>query len=202
MAENGVDERWEEFLNPAILRSKLISASIYLAAFQMLKDSIVDRLKSFYTFGFDENGDRVDPQYEHEVLGRNRSTLYASLSWLAERGVIEQIDLDTFEKLKACRNDIAHNMPQLALPGSESAHLALFPDLITLLNKVETWWILNVEIPTNEDFDGAEIDGKGIVPGSIMTVKMMLDIAMGSEAEASAYLKAFRERRHGPAFDP
>jgi hypothetical protein len=40
--------------------------------------------------------------------------------------------------------------------------------------------------PTNEDFDGEEIDEAGITPGPIMTVKMMLDIALGSKAEANA----------------
>src|ERR1017187_8409934 len=84
MAKNGVDQSWEECLTPEILRNKLISASLYLAAFEMLKDSVVGRLRSFYTFGYDKNGDRIDPQYEQRVLNRNRSTLYASLSWLAE----------------------------------------------------------------------------------------------------------------------
>src|SRR5713226_8484536 len=119
MAKNSVDESWEEFLTPEVLRNKLISASIYLAAFQMLKDSIVGHLKSFYTFGFDKDGDLIDPKYEREVLSRNRSVLYASLSWLAESGAIDEKDLGTFEKLKDCRNQIAHNMPQLALAGSK-----------------------------------------------------------------------------------
>jgi hypothetical protein len=198
MAKNGVDQSWEEFLTPEILRNKLISASLYLAAFEMLKDSVVGRLRSFYTFGYDKNGDRIDPQYEQRVLNRNRSTLYASLSWLAESGAIDQDDLGTFENLKECRNQIAHDMPQLVLAGSGFEYPALFPDLIALLQKIETWWILNVEIPTNEDFDGEEIDEAGIIPGPVMTVKMMLDIALGSEAEANAYLKALRERRQGP----
>ncbi|MBJ7278541.1 hypothetical protein JHC43_18835 [Marinobacter salarius] len=29
---------WEDFLNPEILKTKLISASIYLAAFEILKE--------------------------------------------------------------------------------------------------------------------------------------------------------------------
>src|ERR1039458_385518 len=55
MAKNGVDQSWEEFLTPEILRNKLISASLYLAAFEMLKDSVVGRR------GADErNGYRED----------------------------------------------------------------------------------------------------------------------------------------------
>ena len=51
------------------------------------------------------------------------------------------------------------------------------------------------DIPTNEDFDGAEIDEEGIIPGPLITVKLMVDIALGSDAEASTYLKAFPERQ-------
>lgn len=202
MGRDNIDQIWEEFLSPEVLRGKLISASIYLAAYEMLKDSIIGRLKDFYIFGFDEHRDRVDPRYKHEVLDRKPNVLYASLSWLQERGAIEQDDVATFEKLKACRNRIAHGMPRLAMAGSDFGHLDLFPDLFTLLKKVETWWIVNVEIPTNEDFDGVEIDQEGIIPGPIMMVKMMLDIALGSEAEATAYLKAFREQRRGTTAAP
>jgi hypothetical protein len=199
MATNNTSESWEEFLNPEVLRGKLISASLYLAAFEMLKGSIVNRIRDFYTFHFDEAGGHPDPKYDQEVLSRNRSTVYASISWLIERNAIDQSDVETFERLKDCRNRIAHEMAQLALPGGTFDHLTLFPDLVALLRKVETWWIVNVEIPTNEDFDGMEIDEAGIIPGPIMTVRMMLDIALGSEAEATAYLSAFRERRQGPA---
>lgn len=39
--------RWEDFLNPDVLRPKLISASIYLAAFELLKDAIIERIEDF-----------------------------------------------------------------------------------------------------------------------------------------------------------
>ena len=84
--------------------------------------------------------------YKQKVLSRNRSTLYASLSWLGEIGAIDQADLGTFEKPKESRNQIAHGMPQLVLAGPGFEYPALFPDLVALLRKVETWWIVNVQI--------------------------------------------------------
>jgi len=39
---------WEKFLNPDVLRQNLILASIYIAYFEILKDSIVDRPKEFF----------------------------------------------------------------------------------------------------------------------------------------------------------
>ena len=202
MGRDSIDQVWEEFLSPEVLRGKLITASLYLAAYEMLKNGIIGRLKDFYTFGFDGQGERIDPRYKHEVLGRSPSVLYASLSWLRERGAIGQDDFAKFEELKECRNRIAHDMLSLVITGADFGHLRLLSDLFALLKKVEAWWIVNVEIPTSEDFAGVEIDEEGIIPGSVMTVKMMLDIALGYEAEATAYLKAFREQRRGPTAPP
>jgi hypothetical protein len=168
-----VTKRWEEFLDPAILRGRLISSSVYLAAFELLKDSIVDRIKSFYCFGFDGNGFLHDPEYESEVLSRNRSPAYASLDWLREHDVIGDSDLATFERLKACRNRVAHEMPRLITGQASAEHLVIFPDVVALLRKVEVWWIVNMELPTNPDFNHAEINEDEIMPGSIITLKLI-----------------------------
>jgi hypothetical protein len=198
MAAKGTN-RWDEFLNPEALRGKLISASLYLAAYEMLRASIVDRLRDFYTFHYDETGGHPDAKYGREVLARNRSPVYASLSWLLDRAAIDQTDMVRYELLRDCRNRVAHDMAQVALHGGGSDHLTLFPVLVDLLQKIETWWILNVEIPSDEEFDGTDIDEAEIVPGPIMTIKMLLDIALGSESEAVAYLKVFREWQEGQA---
>lgn len=190
-----VVRNWEEFLNPAILRGKLISASIYLALFELLKDSVVDHIKSFFTSGFDQNGSTTDPKYHSEVLVRNPSRLYASLSWLHEHNVIDEKDIESFEQIKKTRNRVAHEMLQLATKHSKPDHLKELPVLIALLRKIEVWWILNVEIPTNPDFDGAEIDEDGILPGPLMAARIMTDVALGSEEEASRYLNALHESK-------
>jgi hypothetical protein len=189
---------WEEFLNPGLLRGKLISASIFLAAFAILKESIIGRIKDFCV-GFDTNGDIIDPKYQTDVLARNKSPLYASLSWLEEMKAIDAADMATFETLKACRNAIAHELPRLVGGNVVLDHLVLFPDLLSLLRKTELWWIVNVEIPTNPDFDGAEVDESGIIPGPVITLRLMTDIALGSEEESTFYFNEFKRLEGNPA---
>lgn len=82
MTESKVQKLWEDFLNPEVLRSNLIIASLYIAAFEFLKSTIVDRIRSIYVIGFDQNGLRIDPEYQTAVLLKNRSPVYASLEWL------------------------------------------------------------------------------------------------------------------------
>ena len=190
-----VTEKWEQFLDPRILRTKLIAASLYIAAFEMLKDSIVGRIRDFYTTGFDESGWIVDQKYAKEVLSRNKSPLYASLSWLRENDVIFEQDLEAFERIKSRRNAVAHSLPGIVTATASSDFIEVFPSLVALLRKIEVWWIVNVEIPTNPDFDNAEIDESGIVPGPLITVQIMLSIALGSDEESTQFLEAFRKAK-------
>src|ERR1700733_5374402 len=99
---------WEKFLNPDELRPALIAASVYIATFESLKATIVDRIKDFYTNGFDENGWRVEPAYTSKVLSRNSSPAHASLDWLKEMEVIDDADIATYGRVKELRNLLAH----------------------------------------------------------------------------------------------
>ncbi|GHU31568.1 hypothetical protein AGMMS50256_20250 [Betaproteobacteria bacterium] len=185
-----VTEQWEQLLTPAVMHERLISASLYITAFELLKESIVDRLRSFYIIGFDQDEDVIDERYKTAVLARNKSPLYASLDWLAENAVIDESDLKSFEQLKATRNSLAHELPSLVIGGADFKHVERFQDLIALLQKIEVWWIINLEIPVNPDFDGNEnINEEGIVPGPVLMLQMMLEVLSGNEE----LLKHYRE---------
>ena len=182
--------RWEELLNPEITRERLISASLYIAAFEILKQSICDRIRDFYCFGFGVSGDLVDPKYQSEVLSRNRSRLHASLSWLQEHDVLEASDIEAFERVKGARNALAHNLQALVLGQVPPSHVQVFPELVELIRKIETWWLINVEIPTNPDFDGQEILEDQVVPGPVIMLQLMLEVASGNSEFLNRYKRA------------
>ncbi len=174
------------------MRPKLIAASIFIAAFELLKSSIVDRIADFYRMGLEWN-QRDRQEYESKVLSRNRSVVYASLDWLAERAAINNEDLAVFERVKQCRNTVAHEL--LSVVGGTGAPPDFdqrFENMVNLLKKIETWWIREVEIPTDPDLAGQEIDEKGIVPGSVMMLQVLCDIALGDQERSRFYLDGFR----------
>jgi hypothetical protein len=163
---NDTADKWERFLDPDIVRPSLFLATMFITAFEILQDSIVDDLRGFYTTGFDENGLIVDSEYKSRVLSKNRSPLYASLQWLRENDAINDEDLANFERLKKTRNLLAHELFGVVSGQVESSHEAQFDVLVALLRKIGVWWVVNVEMPINPDFDEQEIDEEGIVPGS------------------------------------
>ncbi|MHB0873818.1 MAG: hypothetical protein ACYCQH_11545 [Acidithiobacillus ferrooxidans] len=174
-------EKWEQLLTPSIMQERLISASLYITAFEILKESIIGRIRSFYIVGFDADSDTISAKYDTAVLSRNKSPLYASLDWLSENEAIDQNDLQSFECIKAVRNSLAHDLPSLVINGADFKHVDGFQELVALLRKIEVWWVANFEIPVNPDFDGKEIDEEGIVPGPVLIIQMMLEVLSGNE---------------------
>lgn len=174
-------EQWERLLTPAVMQEKLVSASLYIAAYDLLKDSIIGRIRSFYMVGFSENGEIVGERYETAVVVRNKRILYASLDWLVENKVIDKSDCEAFERIKNTRNILAHELLAIVTTGKDVDYIERFQELASLLRKIELWWVVNVEIPVNPDFDGKEIDEQGIVPGPVLMLQMMLEVASGNE---------------------
>lgn len=186
---------WENFLNPEILRTKLIVASLFITAFEILKGCIIGHIRDFFTNGFNENGLIVNEKYKIEVLNRNKSQLYASLAWLKDMNVINSDDIEKFDKIKQCRNELAHEMTKFITKRPKNDPLPLFSEIIDLLHKIEKWWILNVEIPTDPDLNDREINEEGIITESMITLRLLFDIALGSEEESKFYYNEFIKRK-------
>ncbi|NKE72845.1 hypothetical protein [Candidatus Manganitrophus noduliformans] len=180
-------------MNPEVMRPRLMAASIYIAGFQALRDSVVGRIRDFFWVGFDKSGDKIDPKYMSDVLSRNKSPLYASLDWLKEMNAINDHDLSTFDRVKACRNTLAHKLfSALGTEGLPADFEQCFTDMVSLLRKIEVWWITNVDIPTNPDYDGSDIDEDGLIPGPVMGMQLLFDIALGDDKQSKFYYNQFR----------
>ncbi|WP_080493146.1 hypothetical protein [Burkholderia ubonensis] len=182
-------EQWEQLLTPSVMQNRLISVSLYITAFELLKESVVGRIRDFYNIGLCHGDDNVSDEYRENVLARNKSALYASLDWLLEHQAIDDTDIGSFERIKLTRNKLAHELPSIVIGGENIDHVAIFQDLATLLRKVEIWWVVNVEIPTNPDFDGQEVDQAEITPGPVLMLQMMLEVLSGNEELLKHYQK-------------
>jgi hypothetical protein len=199
-------ESWERFLNPDELRPTLMLSSIYISTFEILKDVIISRIKDFYWRGFDENGDIIDPKYQSDVLAKNSSPLYASILWLKEAEAISDSDIELFNQIKKRRNDIAHEMFRMLSEGLPVDFAERFNDMVSLVSKIEKWWIINVELETGPivldsenklvEVNIDDIDLDGIIPGPIASLRMLIDIAIGTDEQSRYYFNEFIKATH------
>ncbi|EOR05156.1 hypothetical protein [Acinetobacter genomosp. 15BJ] len=188
-----VKASWERALHPTTLKTNIITASIFSMAFEILKSSIIEKIESFFTNGFNENGMIVDPEYKEKVLSLNRSPLYASLKWLQDMDVINDNDLERFEHIKRCRNTLTHEMLTFASSGVDFDVTEAFDEMIGLLRKIEIWWFENLEMAITPEAYPEDLDLDQVIPGPVWTLQMLIDVALGPEEVARKYYDYFVE---------
>lgn len=123
--------------------------------------------------------------------------MYASLKWLKNMDAIDAADIDIFNEIKVFRNELVHEIVDYISKNPEKDILPLISKITDLLDKIEGWWILNVEIPTDPDLYDKEIDEQGIMPGPIMAIRLLIDISLGTEEESKFYYSEYLKRRKG-----
>lgn len=189
MSPQKAKEKWKNFLNPDILKSSLIIYSIFITVFEILKQQVIERIRYFYVDGFVGDNLIINEKYNKEVLSRHKNALYASLEWHLEKGIISKEDIELFHELRKQRNKLAHEMTTVIFEGNNDSIIVNLEKMINLLKKIELWWIMNVEIPTDPDIniDIDDMDIEHIIPGSIMIIQLLLEIALNEGEEEKKY---------------
>ena len=75
MDEN-IQKSWERFLNPESLKENLVISSLYITSFEILKDSIISKIKDFFIEGIDEKGFIYSQKYNKEVLSLDNKNVH------------------------------------------------------------------------------------------------------------------------------
>ena len=182
---------WERSLHPETLKTNIITASIFSMAFEMLKSSIVEKIEGFFSDGFDQNEAIISPEYKEKVLSLNRSPVYASLGWLQDMDAINDEDMGRFEYVKKCRNTLTHEMLSFAYSGVDFNVAEAFDEMVILLRKIEMWWFEHFEMVIDPESYSEDLDLDQVIPGSVWSLQMLIDVALGPEEEAEKYYDLF-----------
>ncbi|MDP2173250.1 MAG: hypothetical protein Q8J62_05705 [Candidatus Cloacimonadaceae bacterium] len=188
-----VQNKWEKFLNPDELKPYLLFCSLFITCYEMLKETFIERLVVFYTEGFDESGFKTGSDYKEKVLSLDdkKRHLQASINWHIQNAIIDENDVKAFNRITECRNTITHRLLSSYVESLNEDLGHIFNDIVNLIYKVEKWWIINFELEIQQIEDADEIDYEGIMPGAIMTIKLLVDIALGDKEESEFYYKEF-----------
>lgn len=186
-------DTWIQFLDPENLKNNLMVSSLFIATFESFKDYVVEEVEFFFHIGYRDGQDIFDPKYKTEVKSKDKSILKATLLWLVdEMGAINNEDLQIFEDLREYRNKLSHELMSLLFEGLSEELPTKLLQLINLRIKIEKWWVLNIEIPTNPDFDSnSEIKEEDITTSSQMFNRIILDMLFGDEKTSSYYKNEF-----------
>lgn len=185
---------WSTILNPENLKGNLMFASLYVALFESFKDSIIDKIRFFYCNGFNEQGYLVTEGYKLKVLSLDKSIFKSSLLWLKEVEALDDMDIETIDQLRQYRNKLSHELITLIFDCLLDDLPSKLIELIELRTKIEKWWILNVELPTQEEISGdMEIDEDNIVTGLQVIIQVILELISDDEKGSSFYQRLLKE---------
>jgi hypothetical protein len=80
--------------------------------------------------------------------------------------------------------------------GSPTDFTDNFKNLFYLFRKIETWWTINIELPTNPDYTGKDIklvDKNNIMTGPMICLQTLIDVAI---TENKIYYNNLKDKKH------
>ncbi|MDF1883488.1 hypothetical protein JHD49_05985 [Sulfurimonas sp. SAG-AH-194-C21] len=191
-----INESWEKILNPSILKDNLISISLYIMTFELLKDKIETMVDDFYEVKYIGKDKKYKEEYEKSVLSlvsKKEKTHYitASLRWLISMNVLNVEDEKTYNILREYRNDLTHEFQNFLIDSNINFNVENMKLLADLFSRLEKQWIIEFEIPLNPDYDNKEIKIEETTSMQIIMLQLIYDIALNNEPEELYYSKFY-----------
>ncbi len=175
---------WDKFLNPDIFKNNLVASSLFIATYEVLRKSVVERIEDFYTNSFTKIGSGVSQDYQNKVLSLNKSPFMASQLWLKEMGAIDNDDMTLIHQIHDHRNELAHDILDFLTQADVEVNIKLMAEIYRIVSKIERWWIREVELPINPDYDGVEVADDEITSGTMLCIQIMIQTAAGEDSTA------------------
>lgn len=179
---------WTKYLNPESLKQNLLQGGLYLAAFEMLKESVVGRPRNFFCLAVSEGHivtDLTSLRYQSEVRTLHKHLFTASALWWQNSGAITIEEVDTLRRIREHRDQIAHNMPKMIATVEHSIDLDLLVQMNHLLAKIDNWWLQNFEAGIDpeqyEKFSQDEMDEACSM--SAVFLSMMIPLVSGDDSQ-------------------
>jgi len=171
---------WIKFLNPAEVKFNLISASIFITAYDNLISTVIDKIKESYIDGFDENGYIINDDYKIQVKELyKKDIVIASLLWLENNNVITSEEVERVKIFKSHRNEIAHELSKILTDSDYSVRTEYIDEIKNILFKIHKWWFTEFEMSINPELGNLnieELDFNEVLMLPMLPVNYMLKI--------------------------
>jgi hypothetical protein len=175
---------WAKLLNPKELRSNLVCASVYLTAYEFLRQALIEHLEGFFADRFGASGPILGKDYREKVLSLHKKPFFASANWFRNCGALTDANLERIREIREHRNFVAHNVLEAVGSVKSSVRKDLLYAIAEIVRKIDVWWIREIELPTNPDFDTdtlEQVDVEGIYSLRMAVLGLLLQVADGND---------------------
>jgi len=177
---------WNNILNEDILKSNINFAALFVLNFECLKDYIITQPRDFYSDVAIKDGKlccEETEEYKKEVRSLEKNIENASLRWFINADAITEEDYDLYQELRERRNDITHELLKNLNNGFYEVDAKLYVKLLELYQKIDKWWINEIEIPISGEVLPDEYDPEQVSSGQAMILSIINDIVFDNNKE-------------------
>lgn len=179
-------DNWNNILNEDILKSNINFAALFVLNFECLKDYIITQPRDFYSDVAIKDGKlccEETEEYKKEVRSLEKNIENASLRWFMNADAITEEDYNLYQKLRERRNDITHELLKNLNNGFNETDAKLYVKLLELYQKIDKWWIKEIEIPISGEVLPDEYDPEQVSGGQAMILSIINDIIFDNNKE-------------------
>lgn len=179
-------DNWNNILDEEILKANINFAALFVLNFECLKDYIVSQPKTFYSDVEIKDGElycEETEEYKKEVRSLEKNIENASLRWFINAEAITEEDYNLYQELRRRRNDITHELLKNLNNGFNEADAKLYVKLLELYQKIDKWWINEIEIPISGEILSDEYDPERVSGGQAMILSIINDIIFDNNKE-------------------
>lgn len=173
-------------MNEDILKSNINFAALFVLNFECLKDYIITQPRDFYSDVAIKDGKlccEETEEYKKEVRSLEKNIENASLRWFMNADAITEEDYNLYQKLRERRNDITHELLKNLNNGFNETDAKLYVKLLELYQKIDKWWIKEIEIPISGEVLPDEYDPEQVSGGQAMILSIINDIIFDNNKE-------------------
>lgn len=180
-------DNWKNILDENILKTNINFAAVFVMNYECLKEFVIEQVRDFYSEHFYMDGDRIvceeSNAYKEKVRALDKNLENASLKWFMDAEAITQEDYDRYQIIRKKRNDITHKLLKNLNEGFGEEVVQLFGDMMRIYNKLDKWWINEIEIPTSADDIPEDYDRNGVCGGQTLILSIINEIIFGNEGD-------------------
>jgi hypothetical protein len=197
------------------IREQFIFAGLLLTIFERFKKYVVEQLVWYLSDPSDPieirdgypkytRGDKfkklIKEKGFHAPGQHANKEFRAALHWFCDLGAITEDEFNDVERVYALRNDIGHELYEIIADDKKSS--IKLDDVLTtfaIYLKIVRWWIKEVEVPINPDFDDQEIydntDWDEVETGETTFLRTIIRKSLLSDAQWQEIDKHFQAKQ-------
>lgn len=155
--KGSIAQEFNKFFETKKIVNNLTLAALYLTLFETLKKIIISNIV-FSMYDKNQVSTELQKFYLKKANGKiKKDKFLASLKWLKEIEAINEIDVAAIIKIRNHRNKIAHELMQFLIDPQIEIDTGLMVQIKHYIEIIERWWIRNVYLQYNQDYDQKEI---------------------------------------------